>query len=125
MRVVLLLAIAVSIAGCASGGETRGDRRRDVISFEEIQASQLATAYDIIQALRPEFMRSRGVRSMAAATGETAVVYVDGVRAGGLEALRALPRETLQDVRYLSAADATTAYGTGHAGGVIQVRTRR
>ena len=33
--------------------------------------------------------------------------------------------ENIETMRYLSASDATTKYGTGYAGGVIEVTTRR
>ena len=127
MRALATVLLAASLAACASGpgGGTPG-RQRDVITMEEIQTANVATAYDVIQMLRPEMLRSRGTASMQPTAGaEYAVVYVDGVRMGGLETLRNVPRESLQEVRYLNGSDATTLYGTGHAGGAIQVRTRR
>jgi hypothetical protein len=39
-----------------------------------------------------------------------------------LQQIRAID---VQEIRYLSATEATTPYGTGHVGGVIEVTTRR
>jgi hypothetical protein len=52
-------------------------------------------------------------------------VVVDGVARGELDELRGLNNDTLETIRYLSAPDATTKYGTGFPGGVIEVTTRR
>ena len=80
---------------------------------------------DVVQALRPEYLRTRGLRSMSATEPQGAVVYVDNVRRGGPESLRMLPRESVLEIRYLNGADATTMYGTNHGDGAILVRTRR
>jgi len=53
------------------------------------------------------------------------LIYVDGLRMGGPEALDNLQPNDVQELRFISAADATTLYGTDHAGGIIQVTTRR
>lgn len=123
LRNALLSIVLVSFAACASG--SGGPRRvRDYISPEEIAAVQAATAFEVVQQLRPEFLRTRGSVS-ASGSEAVAVVYIDGVRAGSLQELRRVPREALQDVRYINAADATTRYGTGHGGGAIMVATKR
>jgi outer membrane cobalamin receptor len=126
LRAIATVFLTALLAACAStsGGTTAG-RQRNVISQQEIADSNLTTAYEIVESLRPEYLRSRGMASMRSETPETAVVYIDGVRAGGLEALRQISRDILQEIRFLSGSDATTMYGTGHGGGAIQVITRR
>lgn len=123
-RPALTLIGLAAFAACSSApaGQTR-DRHR--ITVQEIESTHVGSAYDVVQALRPEYLRSRGVASLRTATPEYAVVYIDGVRAGGLNELRRVPREQLAEVRYLSSGDATTAYGTGHGGGAIMVSTKR
>jgi outer membrane cobalamin receptor len=127
LRAIATVLLAASLAACASSssGTSSPGRQRDLITMQEIQSSTGSTAYEVIEMLRPEMLRTRGSASMRSASPEYAVVYVDGVRSGGLEALRNVPREMLQEIRYLNGADATTLYGTGHGGGAIQVRTRR
>jgi len=126
MRIVRVAVIGIVLAACASSGSQEGPaRRRDVISAQEISGLQVASGYEVVQQLRPEYLRTRGVQSMQTASTQLAVVYVDGVRHGGPEALRQIPRESIQEIRYLNGSDATTQYGTGHGGGAILVRTRR
>jgi hypothetical protein len=50
---------------------------------------------------------------------------VDGIRFGTAESLQRVRVIEVEFVRYLNARDATTRYGTGHAGGVIAVTTKR
>lgn len=114
----------LALASCSSA-PAGTSRDRDRIILEEIEATPVANAYDVVQALRPEFLRSRGVASVRSGTPEYAIVYVDGVRTGGLGELRRVPREQLEEIRYLSGNDATTMYGTGHGGGAILVVTKR
>jgi hypothetical protein len=47
------------------------------------------------------------------------------MRMGGVEWLSTIPTLSVAEARLLSAADATTRWGTGHATGVILVVTRR
>lgn len=124
LRPAVALIGLVVLAACSSSpaGSTRN---RHHITLNEIEATHVANAYDVVQALRPEFLRSRGVASIRSGTPEYAVVYIDGVRVGPLGELRRIPREQLEELRYLSGSDATTMYGTGHGGGAILVVTKR
>ena len=124
VRPALVLSFVI-LAACASSSGTQGPaRQRNLITAAEIATIQTGSAYDVVQSLRPEFLRARGT---SAGTGvqEFVVVYVDGVRAGDPNELRRVPREVLQEIRYLSGNDATTMYGTGHGGGAILVVTKR
>lgn len=123
----LLSFALLMVAACASQSGTQGStprRVRDVISADEISRAQVGTAYDVVQTLRPEYLRGRGMVTSGGAQ-ELAIVYIDGARAGGLDQLRRVPRETLAEIRYINASDATTRFGTGHAGGAILVSTKR
>jgi hypothetical protein len=53
------------------------------------------------------------------------VVFLDGVRAGDLQALERFRVEDVEELRYHSARDATTRWGTGYSGGVIEVIQKR
>jgi outer membrane cobalamin receptor len=53
------------------------------------------------------------------------MVFIDNVRSGAsIERLAAIDVESVQEIRWINARDATTRWGTGVAGGVIQVITR-
>jgi outer membrane receptor for ferrienterochelin and colicin len=113
--------LVLVLAGCASAGGAGQQTRRqeNLLTFEEIRQVQTGNAYDLIRALRPNWLQSRG-----AGTGVT-LVYLDGTRAGGLDFLRQIATQTIQGAQYLSGPEATTRYGTGHAGGVINITTLR
>ena len=115
--------VVLGLAACASGGGgTSG--RRDVITYEQIQSVSVSTALELIERLRPEYVRGRGRTSFDGPDAVLPVVYVDGVRAGGIEALRSIAATDVREIRYVNATDATTRYGTGHTAGVIEVRIR-
>jgi hypothetical protein len=50
-------------------------------------------------------------------------VYLNNVRHGGVMSLRDILVTDIQEIRFISASDATTRWGTGHGSGVIMVRT--
>jgi hypothetical protein len=52
-------------------------------------------------------------------------VFVDDRDFGTLESLRDFHLDSVLEIIYLSAGDATTRYGTGYPGGVIHLRLKR
>ena len=129
---VLGVLLAVQLTAGASPAEAQ-KRRNNVISTEEIAKSSASNAYDLVKTLRPQWFRARGISTgMPDPSGGTVSdpgggiqVYVDGTRVGGLEELENIGTERVQEMRYLSANDATTRYGTGHTQGAIEVTTKR
>lgn len=132
----LFLGVAVSLSAGGLSAQETSRPKRDVITAEQIATIQVSSAYEIVQRLRPQFLRERGSVSVrnggkeghtlpAAGEPQTGlVVYVNGARAGGVEALRGIPAHGVVEIRRVSARDATTTYGTGHPLGVIEVRTQ-
>jgi hypothetical protein len=124
-RSVPVLFAALLSASCASGGSGDSSRTtRDIIGLEEIQSVEVANAFELIQRLRPEMLRPRATLGLGGSQ-VTPTVYLDGVRAGELDQLASVSKDALREVRYISAADATTRFGTGHTGGAIMILTRR
>lgn len=122
-RLIAVLLVAGFATACATSGSS-GSRNRNLISIEEIGASQTATAYDLIRQLRPHFLRASGPTSINLPSGpETIVVYLDGTRMGGPEALQSIPTTDVKAVQFLNASQATTRFGTGHPHGAIVVTT--
>lgn len=108
-------------------------RQRNVITAEEIATRPgESNAYDLIRSLRPAWLRTRGVASgqvtgngMGGVTDNAPIaVYVDGAKMGGPSVLRDIQADRIQELRYLSASDATMQYGTGNTAGAIQVTTK-
>lgn len=123
MRNLLMLSLSVSIlmAACSSTGERSSSGGRDLITAEEVAAARGNTAWAIISELRPHFLRPQ--RGGTAAN--LPLVYLDGSRLGELDRLRTISASSVDRIQFISAADATTRWGTGHIGGVILVHSRR
>ena len=136
-RVVFAAAVALWMAACGPagggggvGGGTRlAPRSQELIPQAEIaaNASEASNALQIIEKLRPQMLRSRGTSSPTDPTGETArpKVYVDNVAYGELSTLTNLNASQIKEIRFVNSRDATTAWGTGHMGGVIHVIMKR
>lgn len=133
MRLTRLLAavvIAASAAACAasSGTGTASStprRSADLITREEIEGTDATNMEQVIQRLRPTWLRGRGQVSIANAGAGEPLVYMDDTRLGGLDALSTVVPNEVLEVRRLNAAEATNRFGTGHAGGAIVIRRRR
>ena len=133
-RVVLAAAAALTTLACATTGSSSSglrpkSRSQDIIVEAEItaSASEAANALQIIEKLRPQMLRSRGLGSPTDVTGESArpKVYVDNVAYGDLGTLTNLTANQIKEIQFINSRDATTKWGTGHMGGVILVTTRR
>ncbi|MBI4502291.1 MAG: hypothetical protein HY700_14170 [Gemmatimonadetes bacterium] len=122
LSVALLCAFA-TVVHAQKEKKLRRDPRR--ITAEEIAAKQTAqTAYDLVQALRPTWLSSRGATTIL--LEETGIsVYVDGTKRGSIDELRSIPRDQVQEMRFLSATDAATRYGLNNQSGAIEVTTKR
>jgi outer membrane cobalamin receptor len=123
MRTIALLLLVLAASACASSGSRTG-RSSDLITAEEIEAASVSTAYEAIQRLRPAFLRGRGQSSFSNPGADLPIVYVNGIRTGSVDQLHSIPAQDVQTIRYVNASDATTRYGTGHTGGIIEVTTR-
>jgi len=125
--VLHLLALGTCLAvlpACASSGSSSSRSGSGPITAEHIAELPSADAYNVIERLRPGWLRTRGRSSIQHPTAHHPVVYLDSVRYGGIESLRQISSDAIRDIRFINASDATTRYGTGHAGGVILVRSR-
>ena len=114
------LAVGVSAA------EAQGRRNRNLITEEEITKNPASDAYELVKSLRPAWLtNARGISSGGLNEGAGIVVYVDGIRTGGVDELSNVSTDRIKEVRFLNARDATTRYGTGHPIGAIEITTRR
>lgn len=108
-------------ASAAGGGNSTPSR---LITREQIDAQpQLASAMDVVRRLRPNWLNPRNNGTFTA-PAQLPYVFVDGVRFGALDSLNQVAAEQVQELRFQSAMDATTLYGTGYMGGIIHVTTR-
>lgn len=124
----LVLSIPALFTACATSTPPGITTPRDpnVITLEEIEATQAETAYDIIQQLRPRWMvRNRGQRTFNETAADYAKVVLDELPPREFDFLREIPRATIREMRFLEAREATYLYGTGYNAGVIKVTTKR
>lgn len=144
-RVAVAVVAAAWCWGCSSSGSTAGTASasgassaaaarpksggQDLILESEIsaRAGEATNAMQIIQKLRPQMLRSRGVISPNDPNGDSTLpkIYVDNVSYGTVESLSNINASQIKEIQYIKATDATTRWGTGHAGGVILVVTKK
>ena len=123
----MLLAAALLSTGCASSGQQSGGpaRSRDLITSEELMEVPHSTVYEAVRALRPRWLQARSGATLRSRQPQTAMVYIDGQLRGGLGELWNLLPTEVSEIRFMSASDATTRFGTNHIGGAIVIMTRR
>lgn len=126
VRSVLALVLGLSlltVPGCAGTGSGSGPGQGP-ITRADLDDVSMGDAYEVVQRLRPAWLRPRGRVSIQSTTAQNPVVYVDNIRFGNPSSLRQVSADAIEEIVYMGASEATTRYGTGHAGGVILVRTR-
>ena len=120
-RFLSLLAVVVLGSACASSGQpdqARPRRDRNLITADELSGLTVSSAYEAVRRLRPAWLQARGRSPLP-------VIYRDNARWGSdPRSLENIRIDAVRQMRFLSASDATTRYGTGFAGGVILVVTR-
>ena len=112
--------------------------RNAAIAREEIERSGAANAYEVVQSLRPVWLRTRGLSKLDELTtvegdlevtvrpgAPTIRVYLDGAQVGGVEALRQIAAPAVASIGYLNPTAATMRWGSGHDHGAIVVSTRQ
>lgn len=120
--------IALSVLSCRSTGADADRRplRGDVnlISQEEITSIGAVDAFDVVERLRPRWLRVRMARSGHLDT--EIVVFLDEANLGGPEMLRDIAAASIQEIRWLDSAQAGRLPGLGsrHIEGAIVVTSR-
>lgn len=122
---LVLFAILVTAAGCAphrTGGEV-ADRRTDrsILTQEQIAAQHYNSVYDAVEALRSNWLRTRGTDSFQ--NPSEVRVYLDNTLLGGTDKLREIAAKDVTFIRYFDGVAATARWGVGHAAGVIYLST--
>ena len=121
-HVPLLLALLLLAGGCASNGASQRAGRADLIVQEQIQGRGFASAYDVVEALRGGWLRTRGEGTLTGPPTEIQV-YLDATRLGNTSTLRQIPAVNVTYIQWYNANDATARWGIGHGAGAIYVST--
>ena len=116
----------VVLSGACRTIESGGLRRdRNLITAEELMAVPYSSVFEAVRALRPRWMQARAGLSITNPEQQTAKVYIDGQLRGELDEMRAMQPHEVEEIRFMSASDATTRFGTNHLAGAIVITTRR
>lgn len=119
-NVVLAVALAIGLAGCASSGGSSsrpaGATNNRIVKAEFEGLGQISPLR-AIERLRPGWLRTR--------SGDDPILHVDGARRSSLRDIDAYQISEIDRIEYMSASDATTRFGTGYGGGAILVFTVR
>ncbi len=136
----LMLVLAACASG-AGGGSGEGGSA-DVITQAQIDQVALDSALDVIRRYRPRWLQptrsptGSGIVPLVGhpgmpQDGDAFVVNAlyptvvrDGIRLGEISSLASISPRTVASLRFLSATDASTRYGSGYDGGVIEVVSR-
>ena len=144
-RDVFVAVAALAFAGTALSAQnarTPTKRNSNQILLEEIQAARATSVYDLIESLRPQWLRMterqtirtqsvdiadprgrRGTVTLQTMDEPEIIVYVNNTKAGTVETLRDLPVTNVSSVELVSPATATMRWGSGHTHGAIVVRS--
>jgi len=122
-------AVAMTCLLCACGGPKVDPPvsgiSRDVITAEEIEASQVSNAYDAIRKLRGNFLSYRGRTSLHGTSSPDPFVFVDDQAFGPIASLKTIPAIQIETIRLYRAWEAQTKFGTGLMGGAIAIHTKQ
>ena len=126
-RNLITLALLALGLGCSQNADPaaagRARTRSTLITFEEMQQrGQFSSLYDLIQELRPRWLRAQGPDTFMGQGGQVQV-HMDGNRLGGVEALRGLGAHGVTSIEWMAPIDAAARFGLDHGHGAIIVST--
>ena len=123
----IMSAAAIILIACSPSRPGFGRiSNSQLITQEEIEASRGSSAFDVIQMLRPNFLTYRGETSMDRRRSTPyPMVYLDGQMFGPIETLTTLRAMQISSIRLYRSWEATTKFGMGKMGGVIEIKTRQ
>ena len=117
----LVLLLSAACGARTDGGRPSADR--NLITRDEILEHQFSNAFQLVEALHSNWLRTRGTDSFAS-PGQV-LVYLDESRLGGIDTLRSIATQTIGYIRYYDGLSASARWGLDHGHGVIFVSTRR
>jgi hypothetical protein len=121
-----LLSLAILLLGAACAGRTTragGASNSDLIVLDELeQRTAYGSLYDLIEVMRPRWLRTQGPDTFMGQSGRVQV-HFDGNWLGSVETLRSLSPAGITSIRWLSPLDASARYGLDHSHGAIVVST--
>lgn len=130
-RFLSLALAAVTLTACSTAGAPssaglasrapRVHRSGDVITLAEISRERASSAWDLVERLRPYYLRGRSAGFFD--TGP--LVYVDDFMLGDVNALRTVHANDVLEIRYVRGELMRTHIGAASGRQVIHVITKR
>ncbi len=111
------------LRGSAPGARAaRTDRQ--LLTRDEIRSTQFTNAYEVVRALRGNWLRVRSADSFA--KSQVLQVYLDMQRLnGGVEELRLMQPANIASIRFMDPIQASARWGMDHGAGAILVTTAK
>ena len=131
-KTCLIAAVAV-LWSCASGTQRTSNPRvtnhegaPDYITNVEIAATPVSNVYDLINRLRPHWLRTQPGSIHGNTRNQVVAVYLDDARIGDIPSLRNISTSGVESLRYYDATRAATVLrnpGTDPIAGAIVITT--
>jgi hypothetical protein len=107
----------IAFMAIAVGVPLHAQRKTYVLKADEIAKEKLvaSTAYDVVQMLRPRWLVSRGLAKLPQPgdqpVASSVKVWMNQHNAGGVDYLRTIPAERVEEMRYYSPNEAASRFG--------------
>ena len=121
----LATAALLLVAAPSDADAQKVKKSRDRLTNAEIMESAFKDQALLvaIRALKPQFLEApRGVRSLGGGMQMPLVVYVDGIKAAGIDVLHNIRAQEVHEVRYLDPNKSQNQYGITANGGALQIK---
>jgi len=96
---------------------------RQLLTREEMRKSEFTNLYEIIRALRGNWLRVRAAEGMGKSS--ELVVYLDMQRIGTVDELRTISPVNIVTVRFFDPIQASARWGMDHGAGALLVTTAK
>ena len=126
VRGLFLIAACLVVSSCSTGGSRATRSLPDQLTQAEIDAASAITAFELINRLRPGWLRPPNTGSLSGIRSQLILVYLDGQRLGDVHSLRTLSKTGIRSMRWLDAARAAAvlpAIGSDPVAGAIVIST--
>lgn len=123
------LCLALALPGCASSGGAarateesapRAKRDPNLITAEEMTHGQYANVYDVVRALRPQWLNFKGADTILGEQGEVQV-RLDESPLGGIASLQQVTAVGVTSIRFVDGITAAGRWGGAYTHGAILV----
>src|SRR5215210_4628250 len=111
VRHFYLIALAAAIGCATTPGKSDTMGTGNIISEQEIAASGVSTAYEAVERLRPNFLRSRGPSSLRTDVSSLPTVWLGRQKYGDASTLRQIPASNIVQIRFFSASESAVRFG--------------